>query len=314
MRPRAVAPALAFVLGVACAPPPNAPPSPPASVGPKHVHIVRRLGTPERRAAFAAFAAANPGTWAWQTPDQIDAFDGHLIDARRTDPAPAGPLVDRAAAEASALRFLERNARALGLSSEDVLRLDLEAPPESPGDLQPGEQPVLAHAEVPMKGFLSFPALRSTIRILLGVDGRGEVRRVANASTMHPRIALTVDPKLPPDDPRVVARLLGRRLFAVVLPVGFAEEDLPRTAVHDGLRKLELGVLAREDVRRVRPDVHVSEGPLGAYRVYRLVYVVEVAKALPEAGFCFFAFTVDADTGELVEDARVPTIAGGPRG
>ena len=276
---------------------------------------MRRLPTPSRRAAFDAFASANPGVWAWEGPDQIDAFGGHLVAAHRTDPPPSGTAPERAVAEASALRFLERNARALGLAAEDVLRLDLEAPPEAPGDLPPGEQPVLAHAEVPMKGFLSFPALASTYRVLLGVDARGEVRRVANASTIHPRLSLTLDPALAPEDPRVVARLLGRRLFAVALPEGLSEEDVPREpAVLANMRKVELGALRREDVRRVRPDVRIDDGPLGAWRTYRLVYVVEVAKPTEDRGFSFFAFAVDADTGEVVEDARVPTIAGGPRG
>jgi hypothetical protein len=297
--------------------------SPVALPRPPHAQFFRRLTTAQRRAAFDAFVARNPGGWSWEGPEQVDAFDGHLVAAHRTGAAAAArttPLAE-GELETASLHFLERNADLFGLASGDLVKLDVETMPRvGPEGAVAGPEgaprPLLVRAELPMRGYLAFPSVASHVRVLLSVGPGGEVRSFANASTMHPRLALGLDPALGPDDPRVTSRLLGRRVFALLVPTAASAEAVAsEPELQARLPRIELGAIGAADVRRVRLDVHVSEAPMGAWRTYRLVWAVEVTKRRPDSdteAAAFFTFLVDADTGELVLDARVPILEGEP--
>lgn len=249
-----------------------------------HVQVVHALSTPERKKVFDAFVARNPGPWLWADARQVDAFTGHLVLARRGDAAGAPhDDLDGGALQTKAVDFLDRNADLLGFRHKDLVALELRR--ESAGV-------VLARASIPLRGYLAFPRLASVISIALSFDARGEIVEVVNESTLHPPLVLGLDPTLRPDDPRVVANVVGRRVFAL---------DEPPT------RRIELGTVAPDDVRDVRPDIVWRDGPLGAYRIYRFAYVVDVVRSAPGAPqLFFFSWLVDPDTGEVVEDPKVP--------
>jgi hypothetical protein len=79
-----------------------------------------------------------------------------------------------------------------------------------------------------------------------------------------------------------------------------------------------LGTVSARDVTHVKLVVHVSTGPQLAWLTYRLAYFVEVARparfaevpgdelVLGPPSFFFFRYVVDADTGDVIEDAHAP--------
>ncbi len=293
--------------------------------GRRHVVIVRVVTTGARRATFDELARRNPGSpsWVWEGPEQVDDFAGHLRRARRDLPRRPGRGTPEEEARAAALSvealdalmtgFLQANGDLLGIPTRELPKLQIDVDDfHHHGALQfePASRRVRAHGTIPMRGFLAFPELASHVSIVAAFDGDGRVLGFEQESEIHPRINLTVDPLLGPDDPRVLAKVIGRRLFALV-PSGKAPDEPTRTRAST---RLELGKVLAEDVRAVRPDIHIAAGPLGSYRSYRLVYRVDVAKARPPTsfpspgpgGFFFFTWRVDPDTGDVVEDPQVP--------
>ncbi len=279
-------------------------PRPPEAHRIPHVQIVRRITTGEQRARFAVLQKRNPGRWVLESADQVDALTGIVRRARREDSSSgAGTALPSEQAEAAALRFVERNADLLGIPPGDLVRLTAEAAsPRETLVLPSGHAAVAVTGTSPMRGFLSFPQLASQIRVAMTIDATGEVAAFVNDSTVHPQLAIGLDPDLREGDPRVVAKLLGRRVFALVVR---DEPDAPPRIAG----RVELGMVAAEDVRSVRPDILVTDGAMGAYRTYRLVYVVDVMKRGRASGqVFFFTWKVDADTGDVVEDARAPLV------
>lgn len=291
--------------------------------------MIRVVTTGARRAAFDELARRNPGSppWLWQGPEQVDDFAGYLKRATRdvAKRAHRGAPEEEARAaalsveslDASMTKFLETNGELLGVPVRDLPKLQIDVDDfHHHGQLQfePASRRVHAHGTIPMRGFLAFPQLASHVSIVAAFDGDGRVLAFEQESEIHPRVALTVDPVLRPDDPRVVAKVVGRRLFALV-ESGPAPEEPWKTRART---RLELGKVLPEDIRAVRPDIHVTTGPLGSYRSYRLVYRVEVAKPRPPTsfpspgpgGFFFFTWRVDPDTGDVVEDPQVPIANG----
>ena len=69
------------------------------------------------------------------------------------------------------------------------------------------------------------------------------------------------------------------------------------------LQRLSAGRVEDADVRAVRLTIHVSPGPRGAYVSYTLAYAIDVRREGHD-----FRFVVDADTGDLLDDAVVPVV------
>jgi hypothetical protein len=162
-------------------------------------------------------------------------------------------------------------------------------------------------AAFPTKGYEAFRELDNTIDVEVFLDGAGEVIAFVNLSKVHPHLALDTRPDLGPGDPRVVEKLLGRTLFALAGEPPGPDPLAPDDARE--LRRLPLGPIQPEDVERVAPVILASVGPRFAWVAYRLAYAVDVAKPAAPGRFFFFRYVVDADTGDVLEDARAPIVA-----
>jgi hypothetical protein len=159
------------------------------------------------------------------------------------------------------------------------------------------------------KGYERFTELENTADLEVALDDAADVRAFTNLSQIHPRLDLDTHPGLAEDDVRVLAKVLGRRVFAVLGEEGDGSrvEDRPR---------LPLGRIEASDLVRILPVVHRSEGPRLAWVTYRLGYALVFGKSAGVAGglglgppVYFFSYVVDADTGDVVEDARAPAVA-----
>jgi hypothetical protein len=331
------APIFALVSLVACGRPVAYTVSP-ASEPARHVQIVHAMTTSERQALVARFHQRNPtdDPSRWEVNEDaltlsvvvVDPFKGFLRRARRprrptmTSTPSRGPdaLGTRSRSEAAiaARSFVKRNADLLGLPPSVVIGLAEDVKPADArvGVPEPGiaasprpEWTVHFDARFASKGYEGFHEIDNIADLDVSVDDDGEVSAFVNRSRVHPRLSLDVRPNLARDDPRVVAKLVGRRLFALVDDAGHSGDVREQ-------RRLPLGEIGGEDVTHVELVVHVWPGPQLAWLTYRLAYFVEVAKPangsapspIPRTYF-FFRYVVDADTGDVIEDSRAPVAA-----
>jgi hypothetical protein len=287
---------LALVGLTACArtaPPPSLPPA----VGPRHVQIVHAATTGARAALFERFRARNGLGWTLEPPGDVtrgvDGIRGFVRRAHRRDPEGEPVPLDVTAAEARAFEFVAKNVDLLGLTSSHVHALEIRGEP-----LAGGGAGVLVSGRIPMKGYESFDAVASIVEVALAVGRDGEVRALVNASRIHPRLSIDTRPRLGPEDPRVVASVVGRRVFSVVRARG--GEAVPV----EELRRIQHGVVEPSEIAPPRLTIHVSPGPASAWVTYRLAYEVRASKS----PLVVFGWVVDADTGEVLEDARPPIV------
>jgi hypothetical protein len=276
---------IALLIGVAsCAPAPKAAPTP-TRAAPVHVQIVHAMKTPARAAIAARFRERNGSEWA-VGPAEIEPFRGFVRTARRERGSDEG-----GDAAGIAFAFVRQNADLLGLHSNQAVALEEHL-------VREGSRTIVHYAGTfPMRGYASQRMLDTVVDLDLVVEGR--VTGVVNRSVIHPVIAVDLRPVLSSDDPRVVAKLVGRRVFALA---NEAVEERQRT-------RIPLGEIRSEDFMRVDLLVHVSAGPSLAWMTYRLAYAVDIARPVPTgepSSFYFFRFVVDADTGDLIEDSKVP--------
>jgi hypothetical protein len=282
---------------------------------------VHAMTTPERHALVARFHERNPtaSDSPWKVNEDaldysvvvVDPFKGFLRRARRDRTnVKLGPVVTSEEAVAHARAFVQKNADLLGLSPlpgahTRALAEQLRPAPATSS----GREIWVVHFDgrFPSKGYEAFAEIDNTIDLDVGVDEDGEVSSLDNRSRVHPRLTLDLRPRLPQDDPRVFAHLVGRRVFALI--------DVEGAPSERQLEQLPLGEVQAEDVARVKLVIHQSTGPRLAWLTYRLAYFVEVAKR-PAPGVSgvaaspvyFFRYVVDVDTGEVIEDSRAPVV------
>lgn len=297
---------------------------------PRHLQIVHAMTTPQRLALVHRLRERNPTTaeTQWTVNEEalarsitvVDPFAGFLRRARRgvaERPARgAGPIGDADAASA-ARAFVKKNADVLGLPRHVVPALAEHVRRVEPADhgLPRATWVVRFDASFPSKGYESFGEIENHADVEVLVDDDGEVSSFVNLSRVFPRLTIDTKPGLAGDDPRLVAKLVGRRVFALE-----GSEPQPGTRL-DELRRIPLGGVQATDVTRVQLVIHVATGPQLAWLTFRLAYFVEVAKPVPaeilgeEPGiaappqYFFFRYVVDADTGDVLEDARAPLSA-----
>lgn len=265
-----------------------------------HVQIVRALPTGERAALVERFRARN-GAWtitlgSGSAPDDIDPIRGVVRRAKRDASADSGTVtVTEQSVIAEAAAFLSKNADFLGFSANDVPAVDLVAGPAKTTAY--GAWVVHARGKTPMRGYEGFDTVASAIDVLVYLGEDGLPRYFVNLSSVHPRLGLDTSPLLGPDDKGLLTNVLGRPVFVVV-----DDPNRPNARVRE-LRRVPLGNVADADVRHIRLTIHVSPGPRFAYVSYALAYAVDVVK-----DDHLFRFIVDADRGELLEDAVVPVV------
>lgn len=148
-----------------------------------------------------------------------------------------------------------------------------------------------------MRGYEAFESVTSAIDVLLYLGEDAKVRYFVNISRVHPRLVLDTLPLLQRDDARVTKDVVGRPLFVAI------DDPLHPGARVRELTRVALGPATKEDVRAVRLTIFASPAPRAAYVSYWLAYVVDVVKRHQP-----FRFVVDADTGDLLEDAVVPVL------
>ncbi len=297
---------------------------PAAPAGPTHLQIVHAMKTSQRRELVERFRRRNDeGEAGWIVNEEalamsvtvIDPFVGFLRRARRQPIArakPSMPLADEQA-RAIARGFVRRNADLLGLPRHVVVGLGERVRSVEPGDhASPNATyAVRFDASFPTKGFEAFHEIDNTADVEVFVDDDGQVSSFVNLSRVHPPLQIDTRPRLGQDDARVVAQLLGRSVFAVI-----GEDGGPQGTDVRELPRLSLGKVDVDDILRLQLVIHESTGPGLAWVTYRLGYFVEVGKPLPPSmgGFesvsappiFFFRYVVDADTGDILEDARAP--------
>lgn len=290
----------------------------PAGARGAHVQIVRRLETAERVKLVQRFKERNGATWEialavatsraagpagpedGTSLDDVDAIRGLVRRARKTGArsraeARLGTPAGKERATAGALSFATKNADLFGMSPRDVAALDLEVGPAKTATH--GTWVAHLRGRIPMPAYEGFEAVASTIDLLVYVGDDGDPRYFVNLSRVHPRLLLDTTPVLGPDDKRVLRNVVGRQLFALL-------DDPTRSNARAGsLRRLPLGRVEDADVRRVRLVIYPSPGPRGAYVSYWLAYAVDVLRARQP-----FRFIVDADTGDILEDAVAPIL------
>jgi hypothetical protein len=281
-----------------------------------HVQFVRALPMAERVALVQRFKARNGAEWSITlggggAPDDVDAIRGVVRRAKREGDAGANADADADAganenenemaerAIRSAVAFVAKNAEFLGLAPADVATLDVTAAPAKTPVY--GAWVAVFGGHMPMRGYEGFEAVASTINLAVYLGDDGAVRYFVNFSHVNPRLVLDTHALLGPDDKRLMRYVLGREVFVV-----FDDPRRPNARVRE-LRRLSLGRVEDADVRAVRLTIHVSPGPRDAYVSYTLAYAVDVRRQGSD-----FRFVVDADTGDLLEDAVVPVLPSSP--
>lgn len=297
------------------------------------------MKTADRRALVDRFRERNPappGSGSeWQVNEEaltlsltvVDPFRGFLRRAKRGDAPRAvsttGPIGEGDAAIA-ARAFVKKNADLLGLPIAVAVGLAEQVRQVEPGDhaAPRATWAVRLDAPFPSKGFEGFHEIDNVADILVFVDDDGEISSFVNVSRIHPRLTLDTKPGLAEDDGRVIAQLVGRTVFALIDDRGHAPStsSTSSSSVRE-LRRVPLGKVTAQDVTHVQLVVHVSTGPQLAWLTYRLAYFIEVARPAAVVdpslddlitgppSFFFFRYVVDADTGDVVEDARAPVTA-----
>jgi hypothetical protein len=265
----------------------------------------------ERVALVQRFRQRNGPEWgvtlgAGGAPDDVDAIRGIVRRAKR-EGGPGGRTnvdldawgnadpAEKEAAITEAVAFLTRNAEFFGLSPADVPVLDIAA--GRPKTTAYGSWVVIVAGKLPMRAYEGFEAVTTHVDIAVYVGGDGKTRYFINLSRVHPRLTLDTVPALGPDDKRLLRFVLGRELFVVL-----DDPRRPNARVRE-LERRSVGRVEDGDVRSVRLTIHVSPGPRGAYVSYWLAYAIDVRREGHE-----FRFVVDADTGDLLEDAVVPVV------
>jgi len=279
-----------------------------------HVQFIRALPMAERVALVQRFKARNGAEWSITlggggAPDDVDAIRGVVRRAKRegdasTDAgagadADANADADAERAIRSAMAFVIKNAEFLGLAPADVATLDVTAAPAKTPVY--GAWVAVFGGHMPMRGYEGFEAVASTINLAVYLGDDGAVRYFVNFSHVNPRLVLDTHALLGPDDKRLMRYVLGREMFVV-----FDDPRRPNARVRE-LRRLSLGRVEDADVRAVRLTIHVSPGPRDAYVSYTLAYAIDVRREGSD-----FRFIVDADTGDLLEDAVVPVLPSSP--
>jgi hypothetical protein len=289
----------------------------PAGAHGAHTQIVRAMPVAERVALVERFKARNGPGWsitlgAGGAPDDVDAIRGVVRRAKRetapgdataanvdldawgtTDPA------EQERVTAEAIGFVTQNAEFFGLSPADVSVLDVAA--GRPKTRTYGSWVVILAGRIPMRGYEGFAAVPSHVDIAVYVGDDGKTRYFINLSRVHPRLVLDTRAGLGPDDKRLLRFVVGRELFVV-----FDDPRRPNARVRE-LQRLSVGRVDDADVRAVRLTVHVSPGPRGSYVSYWLAYAIDVRREGHD-----FRFIVDADTGDVLDDAVVPVVPSSP--
>ena len=276
----------------------------------------------ERLELVSRFKARNGPDWtitlgAGGAPDDVDAIRGVVRRARRESMADSdseaevprangdtgawgsADPAEQERAIAEAIAFLTRNAEFFGLSPADVAALDVTA--GRPKTRTYGSWVVILAGRIPMRGYEGFAAVTSVVDVAVYVGDDGKTRYFINLSRVHPRLVLDTRAALGPDDKRLMRFVIGRELFVV-----FDDPRRPNARVRE-LQRRSVGRVDDGDVRAVRLTIHVSPGPRGAYVSYWLAYAIDVRREGND-----FRFVVDADTGDLLEDAVVPVVAASP--
>ena len=276
----------------------------------------------ERLELVSRFKARNGPDWTITlggggAPDDVDAIRGVVRRARRestagTDSEAEAPRAngdtggwgstdpaEQERAIAEAIAFVTRNAEFFGLAPADVAALDVTA--GRPKTRTYGSWVVILAGRIPMRGYEGFAAVTSVVDIAVYVGDDGTTRYFINLSRVHPRLVLDTRAALGPDDKRLMRFVIGRELFVV-----FDDPRRPNARVRE-LQRRSVGRVDDGDVRAVRLTIHVSPGPRGAYVSYWLAYAIDVRREGND-----FRFVVDADTGDLLEDAVVPVVAASP--
>lgn len=284
------------------------------------MQIVRAMPRSERVKLAERFEQRNGPGWEitlgeGAAPDDVEAIRGLVRRARNLSAGaragasggaasvqsaeaaePEGPTgQERAIAEV--LAFATRNADFFGMSPSDVAALDVEVGAAKTAVY--GTWVVHLRGRIPMRGYEGFEAVSSKIDLLVYAGDDGAPQYFVNLSRVHPRLVLDTTAVLGPDDSRVTRNVLGRELF-----VAFDDPRQPNARVSQ-LRRRSLGRVEDADVRGVRLTIHVSPGLRDAYVSYWLAYAVDVIRERHP-----FRFVVDADTGDLLEDAVVPVVPG----
>jgi hypothetical protein len=316
---------LAAPLACRATPAPTEPGGPRVTVGGPgggrgaHVQFIRAMPMTERIALVKRFKDRNGADWTIMlggggAPDDVDAIRGVVRRAKRGGSTGADAQADADAgadesakanenenenAIRSATAFVVKNAELLGLSAADVPTLDVAAGPAKTPVY--GTRVAVFAGHIPMRGYEGFEAVASTVDIAVYMGDDGAVRYFVNFSHVVPRLVLDTHPLLGPDDKRLLRFVVGREVFVV-----FDDPRRPNARVRE-LKRAPLGRVEDADVRAVRLTILVSPGPRDAYVSYTLAYAVDVRRAGSD-----FRFVVDADTGDLLEDAVAPVIPGSP--
>lgn len=299
-----------------------------------HLQVVHAMKTPERRDLVERFRRRNDEGGArgsraqqaeWIVNEEalatsltvVDPYVGFLRRARRRwvpKAKPSMPLSDEQA-RAAARGFVRHNADLLGLPRHVVVGLGERVRAVEPADHAAPNAVYAVHfdATFATKGYEAFHEIDNSADVEVFVDDDGEVSSFINLSRVHPPLRIDTRPRLHQEDGRVVAHLVGRSVFAVI---DDGEGDASVPADIRDMRRLPLGKVAPDDIVRLQLVIHEATGPELAWLTYRLAYFVEVGKPVPPSmgggdplsapPIFFFRYVVDADTGDVLEDARAP--------
>ncbi len=202
--------------------------------------------------------------------------------------------------------FIKRNSDLFGIPLREVVDLETKALllPASTQPTPATHWMARVSGSFPTRGFEAFRDLESTIEVWVYVDDDRETRFLLNFSKVHTGLAIAT--KETATDAVTASKIVGRRVFAL-------EDDPARGASSVRvLRRIPLGVIEAVDVKRRDLTIHVSEGPLAAWLIYRLAYKVQVEKRDPTGAFFYFWYIVDAVTGDVIEDAVPPLVTPTP--
>lgn len=276
-----------------------------AGIQTRHAQFVYAMKSPARLELIAKLRQRNGADWTvnqealLRSNMVVDPYAGFVRRAwsEKTHPPAAAPVTEDTAVLA-ARAFVRKNADLLGVPQSLTLAL-LDTTRAVDSDDHASARATYAvklETEFYPRGYELFGELVNRIAVEVFVDDDGSVSSFVNLSQIHPHLFIDTKPGIPQNDERLFAKVEGRRVFALA---------------GDHLRRIELGSIQHDDFVGAKLRMEIEPGPLNAWLTYRLTWLVSASRRAPEseegAGFYFFFYLVDTDTGDVVLDSPVPT-------
>jgi hypothetical protein len=244
-----------------------------------------KLSADATREVVEAFVQNNGSTWTVRP--LVDDFLPFLRHIESTDALGSGPTVTLQQAQATAVDFIERNAGVLGVSADEIGRLQFFTTTDAHQlfDRQDARFVLGFAADTPRRGYESFPTVSTHTVIWVSVLADGRVVGVDQHYTERvPDLTFSTTPVHEPNDPTLTQNIVGLQFVF----------DRVFHGICIGSR--DLGPITASDIQPPRLTIQVSRGTELAVD---LGYAFDVTKR-DGAVSPTLSYTVDTVNGRLL--------------